>query len=260
MKSIVKNTTRYGLLDLLCPHTCIGCGRLGTAICGCCKKHIIQGRLDICPLCKQVLTDSSGGGWRGCQDCESPFERIWVTGWREGALAKMVTEYKYHAMRALTKDLVEVLDETLPKGRQSSGYGTIEMVVVPLPTIGRHVRERGIDHTDLLARGLAERRRWRYQRVLERAVDTVQVGTKATERQKQAREAYVAVSQCDAQKCFLLLDDVWTTGATMLAAAQKMRTAGAKRVFGIVLATGKPQAEAKLGISKNEAELSEPAR
>ncbi len=251
MKFIVKNTTRWGLFDLLCPHTCIACGRLGVVICECCKKHIIRDRLDICPLCKQVSVDANRGDWRGCRDCESPFERVWVAGWREGALAKMVTEYKYHAVRALRKDLVEILDVTLPDDRQLASNNIAKMVVIPLPTIGRHVRERGLDHTDLLARGLAERRGWEYRRILERAADTVQVGTKAAERQKQAEAAYTAVSRCDTRTCYLLLDDVWTTGATMLAAAQKMRAAGAKRVFGVVLATGKPQLKNKTEILRS---------
>ncbi len=32
----------------------------------------------------------------------------------------------------------------------------VEVVVVPLPTIGRHVRERGLDHTAILAKEVGE--------------------------------------------------------------------------------------------------------
>lgn len=238
MKFIVKNTTLCGPFDLLCPHACMGCGCLGKVLCERCKKHIISQRVDICPLCKQILP--SGRFW-GCQECELPLERVWVAGWREGVLAKMVSQYKYQAVRAATGALVEILDATLPATSELERNGLKGIIVVPLPTIGRHVRERGLDHTDRLARGLARQRGWQYQRVLERAVDTVQVGTKAALRRKQAAQAYMTQRRCEAEKTYLLVDDIWTTGATMLAAVQVLREAGAQKVLGVVLATGKDQ-------------------
>lgn len=238
MKFIVKNTTLCGPFDLLCPHACMGCERLGKVLCERCKKYIISQRVDICPLCKQILP--SGKFW-GCQECELSLERVWVAGWRDGVLARMAADYKYQGVRALTEVLVEILNETLPTTVELARNGLDNMVVVPLPTIGRHVRERGLDHTDRLARGLARQRGWQYQRVLERAVDTVQVGTKAALRRKQAAQAYMTQGRCEVNKTYLLVDDIWTTGATMLAAAQVLREAGAQKILGVVLATGKDQ-------------------
>ncbi len=43
----------------------------------------------------------------------------------------------------------------------------------------------------------------------------------------------------DAERIYVLLDDVWTTGASMRAAAEVMRLAGAKRLVGLVVAVGK---------------------
>ncbi len=58
MKFVVKNTTRSGLLDLLCPHTCRGCGRLGAVLCECCKNDLPESPLRVCPLFQQVLADT----------------------------------------------------------------------------------------------------------------------------------------------------------------------------------------------------------
>ena len=63
----------------------------------------------------------------------------------------------------------------------------VEVVVVPLPTIGRHVRERGLDHTAILAKEVGETKGWKYEKTLGRATDVVQVGTKATERKSRRR-------------------------------------------------------------------------
>ncbi len=79
--------------------------------------------------------------------------------------------------------------------------------------------------------------------MLGRAVDTVQVGAKATERQKQAQKAYEVIKPIRAETKYLLLDDVWTTGATMLAAAEVLQKAGVKEIYAAVLAVSKPKTD-----------------
>lgn len=241
MGFVVKNTTKCGLLDLLCPHTCRGCGRLGATLCECCKKYMLEQFQPICPICKKSFAKSSENvinapaeqkNLKLCLDCESPLDGLWAFGWRKGTLEKLVEEYKYQSVRAISSDLAELLDFALPEALNQLG----EIVIVPLPTIGRHVRERGLDHTLLLAKRLAQRRHWQYRSVLARAVDTVQVGSKVAERKKQAARAYAVRGLLDSNTNYLLLDDVWTTGASMLAAAQVMREAGAKHLYGAVIA------------------------
>ncbi len=236
MKFVVKNTTRSGLLDLLCPHTCRGCGRLGAVLCECCKNDLPESPLRVCPLCQQVLADTkkNGAAWRDyrCKDCGLSLDSLFVCGWRDGVLAKLVKDFKYQSVRAVSGVLVEILQQAIPELPQN-------VVVVPLPTIGRHVRERGLDHTLVLAKKLAKKRGWKCQQMLLRAADTVQVGTKAAVRQEQAKKAYVASMTPDSETTYLLLDDVWTTGASMLAAAETMRLVGAKCVLGVVVMAGR---------------------
>lgn len=241
-------------------------------LCECCKNNIKTTREAICPLCKRSVAmragkcpgcgvtrggecaEGHGGGvgreWM-CPDCEVPFCWLGVVGWREGALAKLTKDFKYKSVRAAGEVLVNFLDERIPEdfgvGNASEAAmreGGLEVVVVPLPTIGRHVRERGLDHTAILTKKLAKRRRWKYERVLGRATDVVQVGTKAAERKAQAEKTYEVVREVSGEKLYLLVDDVWTTGATMLAAEKTLREAGAKWIAGVVLATGRGEEDA----------------
>lgn len=243
MSFVVKNTTKYKLFDLICPHSCRGCGRLGAVCCECCKNNMIEKREIICPICKEKLAKTAEKGdnmpnrmaWRH-EECEMPFAGLWAFGWRDGVLEKLVEEYKYQSVRAMGEVLMELYDMILPKELE-------EAVVVPLPTIGRHVRERGLDHTLTLAKGLAKRRGWKCERILARAVDTVQVGVKAAEREIQASKAYEVAGEVDAEKTYLLIDDVWTTGATMLSAAKVLQAAGAQKMCGVVLAVSRPKTE-----------------
>lgn len=162
---------------------------------------------------------------------------LFAVGWRKGVLKKLVSEFKYESVRSVGEVLAEMLDETIPNLAKILPEGA-EVVVVPLPTIGRHVRQRGLDHTLILARKLAKRRGWKCERVLERAVDTVQVGAKAKERREQAEKAYEVVRSVEAGKWYLLLDDVWTTGASMKAAERVLREAGAEKIIGAVIEVG----------------------
>ena len=245
-------------------------------MCECCKNDILEANLAICPLCKSSVAAKTGKcpgrevsgreglsdcdwisdhdwfsdyDWREwmCPDCEVPFFWLGVVGWREGALAKVIKDFKYESVRAAGEVLAELMDARLPRdlakvAGEAEGEADIvgsEVVVVPLPTIGRHVRERGLDHTLMIAKKLARRRGWKCERLLGRATDTVQVGTKAAERREQAAQTYEVRGKVEVEKIYLLVDDVWTTGATMLAAEKVLREAGARRIAGIVLATGR---------------------
>lgn len=299
MGFVVKNTTSFELLDLLCPHTCRGCGQLGAVLCECCKKNLISQMQLICPICKQMVAKptkkvenmtngqfsaknstnldqnslkcskssknlaktinfsqelrkniqniQSGSDFshvrdqielnhasvfQPCPDCEMPFWGLWSFGWREGVLEKLVEEYKYQSVRAMGKTLVDLYDIILPAELEN-------IAVVPLPTIGRHVRERGFDHTLTIAKLLAKRRGWKCEQALSRAVDTVQVGAKMADRKTQASKAYAVNGEINPGCHYLLLDDVWTTGSTMLAAEKVLRSAGAERISGVVLAISK---------------------
>lgn len=117
-------------------------------------------------------------------------------------------------------------------------------IIVPLPTISKHIRERGFAHIEFLATKLSSFSRQRQSlrsylacaKILKRANSTVQVGASAEKRKIQAEEAYSVAKGFDPSKHYILVDDVWTTGSSMLAAAQKLRSLGAQNVDILVIA------------------------
>jgi predicted amidophosphoribosyltransferase len=109
-------------------------------------------------------------------------------------------------------------------------------VIVPLPTIPRHKRERGFGHIEKMARIIAANSPARSQALLKRANNSVQVGASSEKRKQQAAMAYVLNGKIDPALHYFLLDDVWTTGSSMLAAAKILRSAGAQYVNAIVIA------------------------
>ena len=83
-----------------------------------------------------------------------------------------------------------------------------DVILVPLPTIGRHIRERGFDHTRVFVRQLARLRRVKYAQLLIRGNNAVQVGSSADKRKEQAKTAYVLKGDISRDKYYILVDDV----------------------------------------------------
>lgn len=221
----VKNTTFPGLLDLITPHSCRGCGRLGDAFCECCKKNIIAAHKNVCPNCKQL---SPTGNCPNCQDLPP----IYVVSDRNGILGTLIHDYKYSSVRAMSRPLADLINNVLPNDLPKNS------ILVPLPTATHHVRARGMDHTLLIAKNLSKLRHFSVQKLLLRAKNTVQVGSDREKRLTQASSAYTLNPKIkiDQDATYILLDDIWTTGASTLAAKNLLEKAGAKKIIISLLA------------------------
>ena len=226
MPKKVKKTTFVGLLDLIAPHSCRGCGHLGDVICERCKNNILNTKIQICPNCKTRINNHR------CPKCTN-LPPIYIVGERSSLIGALVHDFKYYSIHALAKPLAEILNESLPN------Y-THKTIIVPLPTIGRHIRERGFDHTYLIAKHFSKLRGKNYQvqKLLLRNKNTIQVGANRSARITQANSAYIIAPKTviDPSATYILFDDVWTTGASIKAATKKLRQAGAKNIIIAILA------------------------
>lgn len=218
--SVVKKSIFSRFLNMMLPFYCRGCGKAGNLLCESCKSNI------------KVVGEMPGA---------EEIDRLFVVGPREGVLLKLVEDYKFKSIKGISEILVDLLDEAVPKNLPG------EIIVVPLPTIKKHIRERGFDHTRRLAEEFSRRRNWVAVSVLERINKTVQVGADEETRKKQAEKAYAVDMEAalkaglidgkklSEEKTYLLLDDVWTTGSSMREAAKKLRAGGAKRIYGAMI-------------------------
>lgn len=229
MGFIVKNTTIKGVLDWFCPDACLSCGRVGRNLCNCCKKYIK--RMSEEELKKyRIAIDEIVKKWEESDEMGEILDNLWVVGERDGVMKQMVHRYKFKGARFMSWELAELMSEVIPCLNE-------EMVIVSLPTIERHIRERSFDHAGRLAEDLAKMRGWKREKLLERWENRVQMGADAVTRKKQAQKAYRIKEgvKIDAGKSYLLLDDVLTTGASIASGAFQLRRAGAKKVYAIVI-------------------------
>lgn len=113
----------------------------------------------------------------------------------------MINLYKYRSIRACALVFAELIAEL---------YGDYlkNDVIVPLPTIEKHIRERGFDHTRKLAKTVAKACGAKCAYLLVRGNDFVQVGSNEETRRKQAETAYRVRKNTPICDRVVLLDDV----------------------------------------------------
>lgn len=245
----VKITIEKFILDMVLPNRCVRCQREGGIFCDRCKKYISI----INP--GYVMNDMYG------------FEKLLVAGLKEGWFERMVRDFKYKGRRDYGEFLAEKLGEVIfgevkrirldDRSSDKSGDIAIEVsrmmdaeiqeirkiVLVPLPTIRKHIRERGFDHTLRLCFELENFLQKRleglgvkveYQDLLVRKNKTVQVGKEKKERMRQAEKAYGIREgiKIENRTLYILVDDVTTTGASLAAAKKILQT---NRVWAAVL-------------------------
>lgn len=219
----VKSTMVERLLDFVSPHYCCSCGEIGSILCEGCKYDITSERFSGCTLCGQPTLSGSHAR------CHSIIERTWCGGERTGGLERLIDDYKFEYVVAAHKPLGDILLAALPELPSDT-------IVVPIPTVRTHVRQRGYDHTLLLARYVADNRNLQCSRPLLRINSSVQRGANRKTRVAQAKAAFGVRERLDPDATYLLIDDVLTTGSTLRFAAKAMKDAGATVVWAVVAA------------------------
>ncbi len=207
-------------LATIAPHYCCWCGKTGSLLCDNCKYDIESEPFESCIICGNVALSIRGI----CNSCNSSYTRAWCAGERKDSLQRLIGLYKFERSYAGYKPLVDLLDHALP----SLPAGTI---IVPVPTVSSHIRERGYDHMLLIAKHLAKRRQLRLFTGLQRRTATKQREAGRALRRRQAKEAFISSPVPDAKPIHLLIDDVVTTGATLEFAARALLAAGAREVW-----------------------------
>jgi ComF family protein len=159
------------------------------------------------------------------------FSSVFVYG---GAVARAVVRLKYDPRPDLGAPLGDLLRRGLPL---LSGW--TPDVVVPVPLHTSRLAERGFNQAALLAAPVARELGVPLAaRALVRTRDTPQQAT--LDRKSRLRNVRRAFAARDARtvagKRILLVDDVRTTGATLLACEHALRAAGASDVRSLVLA------------------------
>lgn len=241
------NRFAAGALDLLFPRVCAACSirlheaaglcpncalrlaaQINPSYCGCCGE-------DVGPF---LLRE---GRCPECRNSRPAYARMFRVARYADAMRDLILRFKYGREPTLDAMLGDLLADLVVGCRELDNV----TAWVPIPSPRRRVWQRGFQPTRLLADRLSQRTgrpRWEALRLTRRV--TPQKLLHRDERTANINGAFgVRRSELGNGAIVGLVDDVFTTGATLREAARTLRRAGAAEVYCVVLAVAQVGAD-----------------
>jgi len=222
------------LLDLIFPKYCLGCGREGDWLCPTCLKKIVFVKSQTCPGCGRLSQDG-----KFCPRCLKPHGLrgiVVACYFEEGPIRELIHNFKYNHILELGNFLGKILAETLKENFNLKE----NILIVPVPLYWLRENQRGYNQAEILAREVSKILQLPFGKILLKKRGTKrQVDLKGRERRSNLKKVFQIKSKIDlTRKTVILVDDITTTGTTLQECAKILRQAGAKRVWGLVVARG----------------------
>ena len=226
----------------LFPPACLSCdniipSRAEEAFCEDCRKQLVFIEGSICPICGRTYPDSPSTGHL-CGHCiEKPpyFSLARAAASYETLIEEAIHRFKYGRNPAFGVALASFLGTVDFPDMDWQAYD----MIIPVPLHIRKLRQRGFNQSLVLARGLSKTHRLpvNFSLLKRRKLTLTQTGLDKKQREKNVKDAFcVRHPEKIEGRNIILVDDVYTTGATTSECAKVLIRAGAGHVAVIVLA------------------------
>jgi ComF family protein len=231
------------LVHLLFAVECKACGAamaLGSeTICYACREAAPEILSSVCAACGRPFIEEESArsnllvqASRNCGQClrkRPPFEAARSFGFYRDGLRTMVHGFKYGADLSAGRVLTRFLR------RAAKRHGILENMdaVTYVPSHWTRRLARGFEPVRVLAMGLARGAGFPAASLLRKTrITRSQVGLSLPERERNVRRAFAPTRRMRRRRprSVLLIDDVYTTGATARACTRALRRGGARRI------------------------------
>jgi ComF family protein len=211
-------------LDLIFPKFCLGCKREGNFLCQDCFSTL------------EILTSHQKFNGKNLADLYFP------VNYENFLIKKLISNFKYPPLiKELKKELAFVIVSHFLLLDKKPNFS--DFVLVPIPLSKKKLKWRGFNQAEEIAKELAD-----FLKIplisdclikIKETRDQVELSEK--ERRENVKGVFfVKNKEKIIGKNVLLVDDVFTTGATMEEAARVLKETGAKKIVGIVVAKASP--------------------
>lgn len=212
----MKKSISEIILDSLAPEECYFCRKLGDSIC----KNCLKTRCNFGNFLSQPNTIIS---------------KEFYLSQRSGELQKIVDEFKLQSKRQNAHYLSHLFADFL-NSNEVFNRNRDRIILVPIPTLSAHIRERGFDHTQILAKQLSKVLKIKRLEIIAKVSKTTQRGANFKTRQIQAKKSYQFIGEkLSKDKIYVILDDIRTTGATLNSIAEILLKNGADEIWAFYL-------------------------
>lgn len=232
-----------GILNFFLPANCAYCRspRGGSGVprfCRQCWSDFAPVRGRLCPRCgkpfgsPEALAHSPAHECHSCRKVQPRFDHAVAAGLFEGPLREAIHLFKYRPLRALGKPLAAWMADQVR-------FDALPDVAMAVPLHRSRLRQRGFNQALLLAHGISVRFGipLDHDNLARLRPTRPQVELTGNERIENVRGAFgLRRPQEVAGRNILLLDDVFTTGATLNECAAVLKNEGAATVVAFTLA------------------------
>ena len=237
MSAAAPGPALSAVFDVLFPQVCGGCGG---------ELPVGRGAVPLCGRCRRLLAVEQRRPRGHCTRCGSPVlpeqevpclhcrDRDLVFASHEalfdyrGLARELLRQFKFSGRIGLARLFAELLAP-----RVDAVYR--DCTVVPVPARGRRVRSHGYDAVDLVVRQLAAAHGCRTERLLRRRGGRQLKGLGRAQR-RASIAGRLHLLRPPPPRPVLLIDDVYTTGATAGECAAVLVAGGASEVHVLTLA------------------------
>jgi ComF family protein len=225
------------IFDLIFPKRCVGCGSIGKYFCDRCRLtvRLIRPNESICPVCEKPAI-----GGETHPRCRTRYTIDGLTSFfrYDGVVKKAIKSIKYRFVSDLASEFVSLVPS--PLMHELTSTRSNDLAIIPVPLHPSRFRERGFNQADVLGTFIAKRLNvLMIKDILVRTKKTLpQVQVKERKERLKNMERVFAFSNRAIQQCnnCIIFDDVFTTGATMRAAAGVLKRHGVQSVWGVTMA------------------------
>lgn len=242
----ISSTIRHvgrSLAGLLLPGCCCLCSgevvnyRNPKVLCPECEETLANAKR--CVRCSAVLSHKNSLPTEDCPACHHlklPFAEVTSIGNYEGNLREAVLSAKSNRGTASAWDMGQLLTSNL------ESLSAADPWIVPVPMHWSRRIRRGTDTAAIMAQSFARKTGWTSRKMVtcQRPM-AKQSELPMTARKTNVRNAFVVKGLVSPDHPIVLVDDIMTTGATLVELARILRKAGAADIRVAVAARSTPQ-------------------
>ncbi len=234
------------------PKKCVVCKKGGSYLCEQCFTYLSFDAKSLCLVCNNPsFNNLSHPGCKRKYTIDGCFSALAYNK----TVQKLIFNFKYKPyLTDLKTVLTDLFYESIIQNEQfNKQIKRGEWIFVPIPLSPARLRKRGYNQAEILAQELSKKFNFPVQNLLQRIKDTqTQVGRSSIERKMNIKDVFEIINHPSAssghsaessgskrfrKNCSIfLVDDVVTTGSTLLEAAKILKRNGAQKVFGLTLA------------------------
>jgi len=225
------------LIDLFFPKFCLNCGRPGVYLCRNCQGKLKTVEKDSCFYCHGL----SYGGFThpGCLR-KNGLDGVISLFYYSQVLKKIIKQIKYRLAYDIWKEMELMIDPQVLKKLSLFKKLDGDFSLVPIPLHPTRLRERGFNQSELIAQYFHKVLGFPVSNVLSRKKMTVPQANLSGRlyRYRNMKGAFQTVIKNITGGCFVLVDDVTTSGITLKEGSRILKMSGARKVYGLTLAKG----------------------